>query len=337
MKKKRNKLPKSPVLPLFLSGIFGLFTPTAWALDLPNFWETMDKQAYDEFQKKHFEAAEDLFEDPVWHGVTLYKLGRYQEAINEFKKVKTPLSLYNLGNSYAQLGQFKMAEKAYQEALKLHPKPELKSKIEYNLKLMQKLLKKSSKQKQASQTATQSRPESKKKTDEQENKKSPKKPQPQNKDQVSAPESATQKGKQAEDENRSKQGKQSGQMDKADKKASPNTSSDSKASKNGSGDGQSSPSKGVQALDQKQKLKQGQAPQKAEKLKLGDQSSSTAKNAAHMQDGEKPENDQKNTEQTQAQQTWFNQIPDEPEQFIERKFEYQYQQQGQRPEPKKIW
>lgn len=319
MKKKHKKLPKSPVLPLFLSSIFVFFTPTAWALDLPNFWETMDKQAYDEFQKKHFEAAEDLFEDPVWHGVTLYKLGRYQEAINEFKKVKTPLSLYNLGNSYAQLGQFKIAEKAYQEALKLHPKLDLKNKIEYNLKLMQKLHKKTSKQEQAPQPDTQSKPEPK----EQENKKLPKKSsptqpykgKPQDKAKSSTPKNTSQKGRQGED------GKQTGQTEKK---------GDSKRHKND--DDPSNPSKGAQALDTTQKLKQD--PQKAEKLKLSNQSPRMVKNANHLEDGENPE---KNTEQTQAQKTWLNQIPDEPERFIERKFEYQYQQQGQRPEPKKIW
>ena len=310
--KKLKKLPIFPVL-LLIASVFFAYAPLTWALELPNFWETMDKQAYEEFKKKHYKAAEDLFEDPVWHGVTLYKLGRYQEAIKAFKKVKTPLSLYNLGNSYAQLGQFKAAEKAYQDALKLHPNPQLKSKITHNLNLVQKLLK----QNTASHQTPQNKPHTAAKPNQ----------QPQKPPKTSKPHQ--------EEKNRDKKAEKPAQTQSAkhEQKAHNQGSKDSSTTQQKSGKAtQTTHPQGRVAQDTQKTLKQGE--KSAKNLKLGDQAAQQSETKAALA---MPPKTQKNSEQKQAQQTWFNQIPDEPQRFIQRKFEYQYQQQQPRPEPKKIW
>ena len=307
---KSFKMPKSPA-PLVCLVFFKLFLPlNAWALELPNFWETMDKQAYDQFQQQNYEAAEDLFENPVWKGVTLYKLGRYQEAIHAFKKVQSPLSLYNLGNSHAQLGQFKQAEKAYQQALKLTPNPELKPKIEHNLKLIQKLLKQQAAAKSPTPPTASSNAPSPQQA-----------PQPKT--------SQTQPNEKSEGNPQKPTAAENGSS-KAKEKAQ--TSSNERQNS----DPQSKPQgkSGSQAQNTEQNFDTSE--QDAENLKLSSNPQNTD-----------PKSDQKaaissslspsETEQQQAQQTWLNQIPDQPELFIKRKFDYQYQQQKQRLEPEKIW
>jgi len=326
---KSSKMPKSSA-PLVCLMFFKLFLPlNVWALDLPNFWETMDKQAYDQFQKKHYEAAEDLFENPVWRGVALYKLGRYQEAIHAFKKVQTPLSLYNLGNSHTQLGQFKQAEKAYQQALKLTPEPELKPKIEHNLKLIQKILKLQATASKSSKLPNPKPSSNAKPTSPPKQAPKPKMDQTQPNKKSVLKTNNTQKP--ATDENATSNTTPEVKQDlKQETQAYLNSLQNPAHSQKQKSQGKS----GTQAQNTEQNFDANE--QDTENLKLSSKSQNpppkTDKNAAISSNLS-----QSPTEQKQAQQTWLNQIPDQPELFVKRKFDYQYQQQKQRLKLEKIW
>ncbi len=321
-----KKMPEFTVLMLGWVGfLLWLLSPMAQAVELPSVWETMDKQAYDEYQKGHIEAAEDLFEDPVWHGVTLYKLGRYQEAINEFKRVKTALSRYNLGNSYAQLGQFAKAKQAYEDALKRHPSTELKTKIEQNLKLMEKLL---TPKKQPPHTKQPSKQSPKQSKQPQAPKQTPQKA-PSKQKQGSGQSSANNSKGQNREHQQGKEGK------KADKKQAAHSAGQTASQTGQTGE----KNQGIQTQDTDKALSSKDAQKAKEPIKLGKdhpkQHGLTQGKGTASGTEAKPL-----SEQQQAQQTWLNQIPDEPERFIQRKFEYQYQQQSRQPnssEPKKIW
>lgn len=62
-----------------------------------------------------------LFDDPVWRGAAEYRAGRYQRAAAAFSEAEDAMSLYNLGNAQAQIGEWAEARRAYQAALRLEP------------------------------------------------------------------------------------------------------------------------------------------------------------------------------------------------------------------------
>lgn len=71
-------------------------------------------------QGRHGEAAE-LFSDPRWKGVALYRSGQWWRAAEAFVRASDPDSLYNLGNCYARLGYPALALEAYNAALSRRP------------------------------------------------------------------------------------------------------------------------------------------------------------------------------------------------------------------------
>ena len=96
-----------------------------------------------------------LHEDtPQYHynlANTYYKLGRYNEAIKEYKRafgqgVDEHSRLHNLGNSYFRIKDYKSAIIAYYYALKLKEDPQTR----YNLELAKEALKKPKHQKEQS-------------------------------------------------------------------------------------------------------------------------------------------------------------------------------------------
>ncbi len=62
-----------------------------------------------------------MFDDPVWQGVAEYRAGRLYRAAGAFVQTKNALSLYNLGNAYARVGQWTGAVAAYNAVLRLEP------------------------------------------------------------------------------------------------------------------------------------------------------------------------------------------------------------------------
>lgn len=66
-----------------------------------------------------------FLEDKEWKGVAAYRAGRYAQATREFTVEdgadETVATIYNLGNSLAQLGEFQKAIGAYQRVLRFNP------------------------------------------------------------------------------------------------------------------------------------------------------------------------------------------------------------------------
>ncbi|HSI42109.1 MAG TPA: tetratricopeptide repeat protein [Xanthobacteraceae bacterium] len=65
--------------------------------------------------------AAALLKDPAWRGVALYRAGRFTDAEAMLRSTRSPEAAYNLGNAFAQTGQFAAAVKAYDIALKRNP------------------------------------------------------------------------------------------------------------------------------------------------------------------------------------------------------------------------
>ncbi len=81
-------------------------------------WFTPDQQGQRAVQRGDFQAAADDFTDPAWQGIALYRIGRFQDAIDAFAQADTAESYYNQGNALMHLDKAEEAIAAYQQALK---------------------------------------------------------------------------------------------------------------------------------------------------------------------------------------------------------------------------
>lgn len=84
-------------------------------------WQTSDQQAQQHYQQKDYQQAAEQFEDSQWQGSAHYKAGDYDQALQAFKQSNTAQSLYNQGNSLAQLQKVDEAIDAYKKALEKDP------------------------------------------------------------------------------------------------------------------------------------------------------------------------------------------------------------------------
>lgn len=108
-------------------------------------WFTRDQQGQYAFNQGHAEQAKKLFHDPEWKAVAAYRAKDFAEVIKQLEHIETPLAQYNLGNAYAQTGDFQKAIMSYDKALKLDPHF---SDAKYNKDLLEQILKNQAKQPQ---------------------------------------------------------------------------------------------------------------------------------------------------------------------------------------------
>ena len=75
--------------------------------------------AYRLFTKGDYARAAEIFTDPAWKGLALYRSSQWWRAAEAFVRANDAVSAYNLGNCYVQLGYYALALEAYQRALSL--------------------------------------------------------------------------------------------------------------------------------------------------------------------------------------------------------------------------
>lgn len=93
--------------------------------------------AYRLFEAGDFARASEIFTDPAWKGIALYRSEQWWRAAEAFIRASDPVSAFNLGNCYVQLGYFELALEAYQQALAMDP---LMDDATHNADLMRQLL-----------------------------------------------------------------------------------------------------------------------------------------------------------------------------------------------------
>lgn len=103
-------------------------------------------------QGKYAKAAE-IFTDPAWKGVSLYRSQQWWRAAEAFVRANDAVSQFNLGNCYVQLGYYELALEAYIRSLSIDAGL---SDAKHNAQLMRELLAQQSKD-DAGQQALQSR------------------------------------------------------------------------------------------------------------------------------------------------------------------------------------
>ena len=83
------------------------------------FWLTPDQQGKLFYGKEQYSTAAQRFDNLLWKGIAYYADQDFEKAVQMFSRINTAEGYFNLGNAYAQLGEYPMAVEAYQRALDL--------------------------------------------------------------------------------------------------------------------------------------------------------------------------------------------------------------------------
>ena len=98
---------------------------TATKPDSLSWWQTPfmndNQEALNSYQRGKYKDAVNKFNDEAWKASSLYKSGDYEGALNAFKSIPGPESLYNQGNALAKLGKLEDAINKYDQALSEAP------------------------------------------------------------------------------------------------------------------------------------------------------------------------------------------------------------------------
>jgi Ca-activated chloride channel family protein len=93
----------------------------AYAETWQDVFATYDQQGRYAFEHKDFNNAARFFIDPVWKGIALYNLGKYEEAAKSFAELETVQVNFNRGNAHVKAGDYVLAIEAYETVLKKDP------------------------------------------------------------------------------------------------------------------------------------------------------------------------------------------------------------------------
>ncbi len=120
----------------------------AYAFEWKDLWKNKDQQGQQYFiEGSHSEAAQ-VFENPEWKGLSHFRSGNLENALEEWKEIDSPRSLFNQGNALAKLGKLDQAIDRYDQVLEREPEH---SDARFNRDLLKKLLEEQDKQKQQNQ------------------------------------------------------------------------------------------------------------------------------------------------------------------------------------------
>lgn len=131
----------------FLLVVF-LFSPMpaeAQEFRFVDLWLTADQQGRQLFEKGDYAEAASRFEDPLWKGIAYYYNKDYESAIQQFSRLETAESYFNLGNAYVHIEAYTQAAESYEDALKLNPEY---AEAKHNLRLVLEMLERIAKEKE---------------------------------------------------------------------------------------------------------------------------------------------------------------------------------------------
>jgi tetratricopeptide (TPR) repeat protein len=112
------------VIPLRLVAVaFGAVLAITASVLLPRLQQEPDRfsVAMDLIADGRGSDAVHLLDDRVWRGIAEYRANRYRRAATEFVQGDDITSLYNLGTTFARLGEWSSARAAYERVLALDP------------------------------------------------------------------------------------------------------------------------------------------------------------------------------------------------------------------------
>ncbi|MEA3404875.1 MAG: VWA domain-containing protein [Pseudomonadota bacterium] len=328
-----------------------LYSPPSFAeaklSDFKDVFQTPDQQGYKAWNQQDYQAAEALFKDPEWRGATLYRLEKYKEAAEQFKKDSSAQGQYNLGNALAKQGLLEEAKQAYEQSLKQQPDH---ADALANLKLIEQLLNQQQSEQDNGQSSIpsgdekngQGQTEESKQPNQDKPENSGKDPSVNQENPLNKESGESEQGNQALEGDKEQQPSEQSSDQPADSQQQSDThpKDDDQPPSSTKLEGEKG-SQGEQADSEQSSTGSAQKDNKQEIEKKQD-SSKTGGLADREQTDQNELTDIREQEQQRATDNWLKQIPDQPGLFLKRKFEYQFQQQnGDKPpqsQPaEKIW
>lgn len=108
----------------------------AVAAELSDFFKNADQRAASLLEGGDAEAASALFKDSQWQGVSQYRSGNFDDAMQSFSQSVDATALYNHGTAAARAGDYNLAVNSLEAALNLAPQDK---RIAENLDIARKL------------------------------------------------------------------------------------------------------------------------------------------------------------------------------------------------------
>ncbi|MCX7546643.1 tetratricopeptide repeat protein [Xanthomarina sp. F1114] len=84
-------------------------------------WYTKGYQGQQAFDAGDYASAAKLYEDPLHQGVSYFKQGDYLSAKTAFEKDSSNVGLYNLGLTYAKLGNLEKSQEVFESLVERDP------------------------------------------------------------------------------------------------------------------------------------------------------------------------------------------------------------------------
>jgi len=93
----------------------------AHAGGIADWFLTADQQGRLAYDQKEFDKAADLFEDPMWKGHSLYRVGKYAEAAGVFGRLQTAEAAFAQGMAHVKTREYREGIAAFEKALERDP------------------------------------------------------------------------------------------------------------------------------------------------------------------------------------------------------------------------
>ncbi|WP_444932323.1 VWA domain-containing protein [Microbulbifer sp. SSSA002] len=270
---------------LLLSGL----PSESQAIEWQDLWQRKDQQGQRLLEEGQPAEAAQEFHNPEWKGTANYRAGNYAEAQKNFAESDKSQSLYNLGNSLVQQGDYGKAIEAYDKALQKQPEF---ADAEYNREIAEKLQELQEKQQQSQQQSGQ---------------------------QQQGEQQQDQQQGQGQEQNQEQQSENSEQQSSEQQQ-----SSNQQQGNNQQSSGSTEPSEQQpQGEEQQNAQEQGKEEQQGEQQQSQQQQGEEQPPQAEPQPAGADEESPLDQETQQALDQWLRQIPDDPAGLMREKFKYE--------------
>ncbi|MCU7832977.1 MAG: VWA domain-containing protein [gamma proteobacterium symbiont of Lucinoma myriamae] len=257
-------------------------------------WSTPNQKGQKAFNSQNYQQAAESFTNKNWKAGAQYRAGEFAQALQQYSQSDDAMSLYNKGNTLANMEKFQDAADAYEQAIKKQPEFENASK---NLDYMKEIIAQQKKQQQEQKSSDKNQDQSDKQSENQ----------------------------QQEQQNSTDDASKGNESDSKDSEKNSSDESDAQKEENESDEAESNEPKSPEDYQQKN-AKQDESDKDAE---LQAQTEPVAEEETENKDeDEQPGSEdtpsdvlsQLNQEEQQSLKQWLQRIPDNPGKLLKVKF-----------------
>ncbi|MCU7938126.1 MAG: VWA domain-containing protein [gamma proteobacterium symbiont of Bathyaustriella thionipta] len=279
-------------------------------------WYTPNQRGDKAFKAKDYKKAADNFSNKNWKASAQYRAGEFEQALEQYAQSDDAQSLYNKGNTLANLQKFQDAAEAYEQAIKKQPEFD---DAQHNLDYMKELIAQQKQQSQENSEKSQEKSDKQSENQQQEQKNS-------SDDASKGNESDTKDSEKNSSDESDSEGSESGNKkdqsnSEAHEQKAQNNEEQQEPDEPESGEAQSNEPKSPEDYQQ-QSAQEDESDQKPEQQVQAEQLTED-KNEDEQQGTDDTQNDvlsQLNQEEQQSLKQWLQRIPDNPGKLLKVKF-----------------